>query len=516
MAEQEFPTADSRDLAAFGYKQELNRTLGSFSVFAAGFSYLSILTGMFQLFHEGFGHGGPAFFWSWPIVFVGQFMVALCFAELAAHYPLSGSVYQWSKHVGSGALGWMTGWVYLASLVISISAVALALQVTLPQIAPGFQVIGDPANETDRALNAVLLGCILIAFTTLINAVGVGVLAKINNIGVFTELAGAVLLIVLLALHARRGPAVVIQTQGHGSDWGYLGPFLAAALMAHYVMYGFDTAGALAEETNAPRRRAPRAILQALAACAAAGSLLMLFALMAAPDFARLADPAGGLPSLVKDVLGDTVGTVFLLDIVFAVIVCTLAVQTSTVRLMFAMARDNNLPFGRAMSRVSSASRTPVVPALVAGVLAAIILVVNVAVPGFIDRVAPVAVLWANLAYLLVILPLLARRCRGLPLGEQPAVKGTFTLGRWGLPINLIAVVWSVLVIVNIGWPRFPTPETNGINPTARCWSPSACWLSGRRIMGWYSGIEAACARSTGSPSRENRGLGTIKKEPRR
>src|SRR5713101_7911626 len=111
---------DSRDLAVFGYKQELNRTLGRFSSFAAGFSYLSILTGMFQMFHLGFAAGGPAFFWTWPTVFIGQFLVALCFAELAARYPLCGGVYQWSKYVGSGAIGWLTGWVYLANLIITL------------------------------------------------------------------------------------------------------------------------------------------------------------------------------------------------------------------------------------------------------------------------------------------------------------------------------------------------------------------------------------------------------------
>src|SRR6516162_7034824 len=140
-------TEDVRDLAAFGYKQVLHRTLGSFSAFAAGFSYISILTGTFQTFYLGYGAGGPAFFWTWPLVFAGQFLVALCFAELAAHYPLAGSVYQWSKYTGSWALGWLAGWVYLASYVISLAAVVLALQVTLPQIAPWAQLVkGADAN----------------------------------------------------------------------------------------------------------------------------------------------------------------------------------------------------------------------------------------------------------------------------------------------------------------------------------------------------------------------------------
>src|SRR5207253_2850745 len=109
--------------------------------------------------------------------------------------------------------------------------------------------------------------------------------------------------------------------------------------------------------------------------------------------------------------------------------------------IMFAMARDNNLPFSAALSRVSGRSRTPVVPALVAGLLAALILVVNAALPGLIDLVAPVAVLWANLAYLLVTGSLLLLRLRG-----WPDRRGGFALGRWGLPVNVLAVGWGVLM----------------------------------------------------------------------
>jgi hypothetical protein len=51
VGDEQTTSADRRDLAGFGYTQELDRTLGGFSAFAAGFSYLSILTGMFQLFY---------------------------------------------------------------------------------------------------------------------------------------------------------------------------------------------------------------------------------------------------------------------------------------------------------------------------------------------------------------------------------------------------------------------------------------------------------------------------------
>ena len=171
----------------------LDRTLGSFSAFAAGFSYISLLTGVFQTFYLGYGAAGPGFYWTWPAVFLGQLTVALCFAELAARYPLSGGIYQWARRIGSRGIGWMAGWVYLSCSVITLAAVAVALQATLPHIAPIFQLIGDPAIRSDSARNAVLLGCILIAVTTIINSIGVRLLALINNFGVIAELLGVAL-----------------------------------------------------------------------------------------------------------------------------------------------------------------------------------------------------------------------------------------------------------------------------------------------------------------------------------
>jgi urea carboxylase system permease len=451
------PLPRSDDTAsAFGYRQELERSLRSFASFAAGFSYLSVLTGTFQLFWLGFQAGGPAFFWTWPLVLGGQMLVALNFAELAAHYPLAGSVYQWSKYTSSWAVGWLTGWVYLASYIVSLPAVALALKVTLPQVAP-WSILHKDANW-----NAVLLGCLLIGLTTLINAVGVRLMARINNIGVFTELIGATLLVVLLALHIQRGPEVVLDTQGHGAGVDYLPAFLTAAMMASYVMYGYDTAGALAEETVTPRRHVPRAILRALGACGILGALLLLCALMAAPNLAepKLKKDDGGLPDLVNAALGTELGSVFLWNVVIAITVCALAVHTGAVRLMFAMARDNNLPFSRTLAQVSGSARAPPVPALVVGILAIVFLVLHVESEKLMDAIVAVAIVWANLAYLMVTAPLLLRRLRGWPKQGGCGVPGVFSLGRWGLAVNLLAVLFSAGLIVNMAWPRPDSDET--------------------------------------------------------
>jgi urea carboxylase system permease len=450
---------DSDELAQFGYKQELDRSLGSFSSFAAGFSYISILTGVFQLFGFAFLSAGPAFWWSWPIVFVGQFAVAMCFAELAGQYPLAGSVYQWSKQTARSLTSWMAGWLLLVGSVVTVAAVAVAYQVILPQVTTWFQFAGTKADAglyttPGGAKNAVILGVILVVFTTIINMIGVKLMARINNVGVAAELVGVTLLIILLAVHITRGPSVITQTNGTGAghDWGYFGAFLIGGIVSTYVMYGFDTAGSLAEETNNPRKHAPPAILRALAAAGLAGGLLMLVAMMAVGNINAKEIGLLGLPFIVKDTLGNTLGDIFLIDSAVAITVCCLAVHTAGIRMMFSMARDNRLPLGSTVARVHGRSKTPLVPALVIGGLAIALLLINIGNQRVFVILTSVAIILFYLAYTCVTAPLLLARIRGdWPRTDHGPY---FSMGRWGFAVNLFAVVYQVIAIVNLAWPR--------------------------------------------------------------
>ena len=146
----------------------------------------------------------------------------------------------------------------------------------------------------------------------------------------------------------------MVRDQRHrrGSQLGYLGALLIGAIMPLYVMYGFDSAGSLAEETADPRRRAPRAMLQALATAGIMGFLLIAFAEMAVSSTAADGPFITGLAGATTDILGETWGKVFLVDVAIAIFVCALAIQAMSVRILFSMARDNNLPFARQLASV--------------------------------------------------------------------------------------------------------------------------------------------------------------------
>ncbi|MCE0763574.1 amino acid permease [Pseudonocardia kujensis] len=445
-------------LSEFGYSQSLDRSIGKFASFAAGVSYISILTGTFQLFYFGFGLGGPVYWWSWPMVFVGQLMVALCFAELAGRYPVAGSVYNWSKRLAGPTVSWLAGWMMFTASVVTLAAVVLAYQVTLPQIWSGFQLVGDGSNPTDFGYSAVIWGAILILFTTLVNAFGVKLMARINSTGVFIELIAAILLVVVLAFNIMNPPSVFFDTKdiGAGQPGGYFGVFLVASIASAYVMYGFDTASSLGEETVDPRKTAPSAILRAVIASFLIGGCILLFGILAAPnlDDPALGTASGGLQLIVLQALGGPLGKVFLVCIVVAITVCALAVHTAGIRLMFAMARDNALPGGARLARIDPKRKTPVVPAILIGVVAVLILAVNIGTPAIFTAVTSVAVIMIYVAYLLVTVPMLVKRFRGQWPGPEGATTGYFSLGRLGLPINVLAVLWGAAMALNLAWPR--------------------------------------------------------------
>ena len=454
------PTDDlgANDLGRFGYTQQLSRRVGTYASFAAGFSFVSILTTVFQLFGLGFGFGGTAFFWTWPAVLAGQLMVALCFAELAARYPLSGAIYQWARRLGGAVVGWFAGWTMVIAQIITLATAAIALQVVLPAVWSGFQLVGTDSalSSKDGAANAVVLGCLLLIATTLLNATSVRITAVVNSVGVTCELVGVVLIVVLLTTKAERGPSVVLHTTNLDSTTGYVVPLLISALMAAYVLVGFDSAGELSEETHRPRATTPRTIIRAVVASGIGGAFLIVAALMAAPSLTNGDLATQGLPYVLTSRLGTTAGKLLLLDVALAVCVCTLAIQTAAARMIFSMARDNVLPASRQLRQVSRRTGTPVAATIVPGVLAAVCLVVNVGNAGLFLGLASVCIMLLYVAYLMVTAPLLVRRLSGSgpAAGVDEQGRPLFSLGRFGLIVNIVAVSYGLAMAINLGWPR--------------------------------------------------------------
>ena len=239
---------DEHDLARFGYKQELKRSLGVFSSFAVAFSYISPSTGIFALFFLGLTTVGGVFIWSWPIVAIGQLIVALGFAELSSHYPVAGSVFQWTKYLAGKTYSWFTGWIYLFAGILTVASVCATLPIAL---IPAFNNMGwNLANDHSNQRWVAIITLVII---TVMNIFGVRLVAIVNNTGVLFEILGMVVFAFIVApFHHHQSAGVIFHTGGTSLTTG---TFLVAMFMSLYVIYGFDTASTLSEETKRPAHR---------------------------------------------------------------------------------------------------------------------------------------------------------------------------------------------------------------------------------------------------------------------
>jgi urea carboxylase system permease len=437
--------SDEADLERFGYKQELKRSLGVFSSFAVALAYISPSTGIFTLFALGLTTIGGVFIWSWPIVAVGQLLVALGFAELASHYPVAGSVFQWTKYLSGKTYSWFAGWIYLFAGIITVTSVCATLPLAL---IPAFNNMGW--NLANNHSNQRIMAVIALVLITVLNIFGIRAVSVINNTGVLFEILGMVVFAFVLAIfHHHQSAAVIFHTGGTSLTTG---TFLIAMFMSLYVIYGFDTAGTLAEETKDPRREAPKAIIASVIGAFLIGAVFLFALLLAVPNLKDGIKGAFGPAQIIDANFGNGFSTVFLLTVAAAIFVCCLAIQTATIRLCFGMARDDRLPASKALSRVHPRLHTPIGSCIAMGLLAAIPLL-EFAGAGIL-AIAATGMIY--LSYLIGNLALLRARLRGWPKTKAP-----FSLGRWALPINLLALGYGGAMLINIAWPRGAPSFTN-------------------------------------------------------
>jgi amino acid transporter len=444
---------DDAHLRSLGIKPELNRTLGFISNFAVAFSYISVATGSFTQQAVAIGVGGPPFIWAWFIIILGQTFVALNFAELSSHFPVAGSIYQWSKRLSNKTLGWFTGWFYFWAGVLTVTAVAA----TVPYVMSPLFGIDLAAPSPIGFLNTwSFLAIVALALSTLVNAFGVRLLTTLNNIGVAAEILGMIVFALVLLIFANHQPISVIFDGSYTKDLAggnYFAVFMVGMFLALFVVYGFDTAGTFGEETVDAGRQAPRGILAAIWLSGLAGLLFLLGVILSFKDIpAAVAEgQAFGFPfattikeNLTASIGSITLGDVYLVVILIAVSVCTLAIQGATTRLMFSMGRDGRLPLGKTWGHVNTTFKTPTNAALGVGFLAFLPFLVTGAQAAFYLAIAATGTIY--ISYLLCNWGVMRARQKGWP--HQGA---WFKLGSWGTVINVLALIYGTVMVINIG-----------------------------------------------------------------
>lgn len=422
----------------------MKREFTMFSALSVAFAFVSPIVALYSVLGVGLTTSGPAFIWGGLILYAGQFIVVLTLGVLASKWADSGGIYQWSRRLLGHRYGWFASWTYIWTLLITLPAVAYAGAVLIPPI---FDI---PA--ADHGL-VTWLAIGVLAFSTLVNLAG-RVFIKILMVGVIVaEAVGSIGVAVWLLFFERHQGLEYLSPASLGDYSGafFSAPLVMAIAFSSYFAIGFESASSIAEEVKRPKRAVPRAMVVSFFAIMIIVLLSTLAFTLAVPSDAFLQDPENAADPAVAIIAATFPEPVFrgilaLFVIAFAASLMTIQITVS--RIVWATARNGELPFARFLTKLSGETGLPRRAVLITAAIA-VLLFLPFQSEGIQMALISFSSVGFFISFLFPVLRLAVARMRGT-WREDPSL----FLGRAGKAVSALALVWLVFQVVNVAWPR--------------------------------------------------------------
>ncbi|MGY1695291.1 APC family permease [Geodermatophilus sp. SYSU D00814] len=356
------PAAGAAGVEEFGYRQELKRSLSFTDLLVYGLVFM-VPIAPFGIFGSVFQASGGMIALAYAIGGLAMAFTAASYSQMSRAFPMAGSVYTYAGRGIAQPVGFVAGWMILLDYVLVPGLLYLIAAVAMNSIWASVPVW------------VWLVGFVVL--NTVVNYFGIEFTARVNKIMLVAEL-------VVLAIFLVIGVAALASGEGRGFDFSpvynsdtfSLELVFGAVSIAVLSFLGFDGISTLAEENRESARSIGKAMIAALAL---AGTLFIVQTWVAA---LLVPDP----DTLIAE--GDAAGTAFydaaevaggswlatLTAIATAIawgFANSLVAQAATSRLLFAMARDRQLP--GFLRQVHPTRRVPVNATLLVAVVSLVL-----------------------------------------------------------------------------------------------------------------------------------------------
>ena len=368
-------------------RHSLKRGLGAFNLTTLGIGSV-IGAGIFVLTGQAAAqHAGPAIVLSYVIGGFVCALAALCYAELSAMIPVSGSAYTYAYATLGEFVAWLIAWDLIVEYLFASSTVSVGWSGYFVGLLKdsGINIPAALANAPFKAgegFHLIATGAILNLPAVLVLLATAGILiagitesAMFNNVVVAIKVGVVLLVIGFGFAHVNPAnwhpfiPPVETDPVTMHSKYGLPGIFTAAGVI-FFAYIGFETISTAGQEAINPQKNMPIGIIAALTICTIL-YLLMCLVITGLAPFRELDVPApiyvavdhvGKSLAWLKPVvtIGATIG-------LFSTMLSLLYGQS---RIFYAMGRDGLLP--PAFAWVHAKRRTPWFGTLITTALAAL------------------------------------------------------------------------------------------------------------------------------------------------
>ncbi|KAK3355346.1 amino acid permease-domain-containing protein [Neurospora tetraspora] len=398
--------------------------------------------------------------------------IGAALAELASAVPTSGGVYHWATIAGGPKygriLGFFTGWINFYGWIFGLAAL---MQITA-NICISMYSVYHQTTYTYEPWQVYVTYLLVLWLSTAVVIFANRVIPHTQNIGLFFVIVGGIVTIIVISAMPKRHASNHFVwgsfTENNLTGWPDGLAFLLGVLNGAYTVGTPDAITHMAEELPHPKKDLPKAIgLQiglgflyafcfAIALCYAITDLEALQGgfntYPLANIYAQATAHADGTPNH-----GATFGLLFI--ILFSSLLCCVGTVLTNSRIYWALARDNAVPLSPLFSRVNESFSCPVPATLfVATITTALGAIPLGSHTAFINLTGSFLILTTT-SYAIPFAANILTRRRYLP-----SAPGSFSLGKFGMPINILAVLFIVLFNILFCFPYVYPTTTESMN----------------------------------------------------
>ena len=291
----------------------------------------------------------------------------------------------------------------------------------------------------------------------------------VNNISMVLHLAGFVAIVIVLWVLAPHPPArdVLLDFQNSGG-WATTGLSLMVGQISAIAALGCsDAAAHMSEEVSDAGLSVPRSMMWTFYINGSTGLIFLVSVLFAIPSVEdALADPTGyPFFYIFKLAMPDTnVGTNILTVLtIWTLMVGNVSFTASCARQAWSLARDRGLPFSNWIARMDTRVHIPVNATCLTLVITVLLSLINLGSNAAFNAILSLQLSALMASYAICITCIVLKRVRD----PNSLPKARWSLGKLGLPINVLAMCYSTFACFWTFWPNSTPVDVESFN-----WAP--------------------------------------------